>query len=219
MTAMEAAMNDETPAIGGQIARIGLMVLAGTGALFGIGLIAGVIAANAERGGEIGLKLVGLVGGGALFAAFCGWVGWRTWRAMSRAAGAPTSRERRNRMVLIACGALGGAMGMLLTLAGPSPFAAFTNEPIPTALAIALAVPIALVLPVVSYYWHRHVADEQEVAAYNRGAMVGISLYFMGAPTWWLLWRGGLLPAPDGIAIYFITVATTGIVWLWAKYR
>lgn len=219
MTAMEAAMNDETPAIGGQIARIGLMALAGTGALFGFGLVAGVIAAHAERGGDIGLKLVGLVAGGALFAALCLCAAWRAYRAMNRAAGAPTTRERRNRIVLIACGLLGGAMGMVLTLAGPSPFTAFSNEPIPAALALALAVPIALILPIVSYYWHRHVADEQESAAYNLGAMVGISVYFMGAPTWWLLWRGGLLPAPDGIVIYFITVATTGIVWLWAKYR
>lgn len=220
MTAMElTAMNDDSPAVGGQIARIGVMILAGGGALFGIGVTAGLIAANVDRGGGFSLKTAGLVAGALLFIAACGYAFWRAYRAANAAAGAPTTRERRNRVVLALCGAMGGVIGMVLAMAGPSPFSTFSNEPISPMLALFLAAPIALVLPVISIYWHRHVVDEPEAAAYNLGALIGISVYFIGAPVWWLLWRGGLLPAPDGILIYFTTIAVTGLVWIWAKYR
>jgi hypothetical protein len=220
MTAMElATMNDDGPAVGGQIARVALMILAAGGALFGIGVTAGLIAAHVDHGGGVTLEMTGLVAGALLFAAACGYALWRLYRTAHAAAGAPTTRERRNRTVLIACGAMGGVIGLVLAMAGPSPFATFSNEPISPTLALLLAVPIAVVLPIVSIYWHRHVVDEQEAAAYNLGALIGVSAYFIGAPVWWLLWRGGLLPAPDGILIYFTTIAVTGLVWIWAKYR
>jgi hypothetical protein len=40
----------------------------------------------------------------------------------------------------------------------------------------------------------------------------------IGAPVWWLLWRGGLAPAPDGTIIYFGIVATMGVIWIRKKY-
>lgn len=219
MTATEMAMNDESPAIGGQALRIALIVLASFGTLFAVGLFAGLIAGQSSRGARIDLVFVAELAGAMLLAGGCLYGGWRAFASLTRAAGRPTDRERRNRLVLTGCMLMGGVIGMVLTLAGPRPEGMFSSDPIPAPVAIALAVLIALVLPFVSYYWHRHVVDEQEEAAYNRGALVGISVYFMGAPAWWLLWRGGLLPAPDGIAIYFVTIAVTGIVWIWAKYR
>ena len=110
-------------------------------------------------------------------------------------------------------------IGLVLTLAGPSPFSAFSDAPLPPALAVGLALPIAVLLPLLCLYWHRWVADEQDAAAYGKGALIGLYTYFIGAPTWWLLWRGGLLPAPDGILIYLAIITITGIIWLWAKYR
>ena len=56
-----------------------------------------------------------------------------------------------------------------------------------------MAAVILLPLPgCISLYWHLHVADEQEAAAYSRGALLGIYVFWIGAPVWWLLWRGGL---------------------------
>jgi hypothetical protein len=78
---------------------------------------------------------------------------------------------------------------------------------------------IGLLLPAVSIYWHRHATDEVEADAYKTGALYALNVYMIGAPVWWFLWRGGLAPAPDGIAIYFITVATVGVIWLYRKYR
>jgi hypothetical protein len=219
MTAMETAMTDEPGALGGQLGRIALIVLGLFGAVFGVGLVVGILAAHVDRGEAPGLGGIGLLAGGAALAAAFAWLAYRSGRAMRKVIGTPTSRERRNYAVLLLSGALGGVIGMALTLGGGSPLDAFTNSPLPAWLAILIAIPIAVLLPVICVYWHRHAVDEQEAAAYKLGALLGIYTYFIGAPTWWVLWRGGLLPAPDGIAIYLVTLTVTGVTWLWAKYR
>jgi hypothetical protein len=220
MTAIKVAtMDDKDPSRGGQIARVALVAGGMLATLFGAGVAVGLVGAHLKHGGEIGPRLIALVAGALLFAAGSAYVAWRGTRFMVRASGAPTTRDRRNRTVLLVCGALGGVIGMALTLAGPTPASAFSNAPLPTAVAVALAFPIAVLLPILCVYWHRRVADEQEAAAYGKGALIGIYTYFIGAPTWWLLWRGGLVPPPDGIIIYFATITVTGAIWLWSKYR
>lgn len=219
MTATEMAMTDE-PAGARQVGRIALIALSLLGAAFAIGMAAGMLAAHAERGGgPIGLKMALLLVLAVVLAAGSAWLGFRSARSMVRAAGKPTTRERRNYVVLIICGAVGGIVGIALTLGGGSPLDAFSNAPIPAWLAIVLAAPILVLLPAISLYWHRHAIDEQEEAAYKLGALLGIYTYFIGAPAWWLLWRGGLLPAPDGVLIYMATITVTGVTWIWAKYR
>jgi hypothetical protein len=219
MTAMELAMSDETQNMGGRIGRVALIVGGGLGAIFGVGVIAGLLSANAERGGEIGIKLVGLLAAAALIAAGSAWVAWRAARAAARAGGAPTTREKRNRVVMAACMLLGGGIGVALMLGGNSPLDAFNSTPLPPLLALALVAPIAVLLPLLTYYWHRNAIDEQEEAAYRNGALYGAYTYFYVAPSWWLLWRGGFVPAPDGILLYFLIITVTGVVWLWSKYR
>ena len=220
MTATERAMTDEPEAQRGPVARIALIALGSLGAIFGVGVTTGILFAHFEHeDATIGPKLAGLLVAAFLFTAGAAWLAWRNLRLLAEETGEPTTREKRNRLVLVACGAAGLVIGMALTIGGGSPLTAFSNDPLPTWLAVLLALPIAVLLPLISLYWHRHVVDEQEAAAYSKGALVGINIYFVGAPTWWLLWRGGLLPAPDGIVIYFTTVTVTGLVWLWAKYR
>ena len=221
MMAMETApMNEDTPRIGGQIGRIAILAVAALGAVFGVGTIAGVLAAHAERGGGAPTPtLAALLVGAVLFTAGAVFLAARQMKAVTKAAGTPTSRERRNRNVLVVCGALGAVMGAMLSLIGPTPFSAFTSDPLPAWLALALAAVVALLIPALSYYWHSRVVDEQEAAAYSKGALLGLYVFWIGAPTWWLLWRGGLLPAPNGVVIYFATVIVAGAIWMWAKYR
>jgi hypothetical protein len=217
MTATEMAMTDQPT--GSQLGRIGLIILSLFGTVFGVGVAAGILAAHLDRGEPIGLRLIALLAGALLVAAGFAWLGYRSARAMTRAVGKPTTRERRNYTVLLGCGAIGGVVGAALSLGGASPLDAFSNGPLPTWLALVLTVPILVLLPIISLYWHRHVVDEQEAAAYKLGALFGIYTYFIVSPAWWLLWRGGLLPEPDGILIYFATITVTGVTWIWAKYR
>ena len=215
-----AEMNDELPSLRSRIGRVALITGAALVAIFGVGMIAGMTAAHVDRGGGApSATLIALIAGAGLLTAGAAYLAWRQASAMARSDGGATARERRNRTVLIVCGAIGGLMGAMLTLMGPSPFSAFTGEPLPAWLAIGFAAIVALLIPPISIYWHRHVVDEQEAAAYSKGALFGLYVFWIGAPTWWFLWRGGLVPAPDGVIIYFATIIVAGAVWMWAKYR
>jgi len=214
-----APMNDE-PGVGRRFGRIALIAAASVVAVFGVGVAVGVVAAHVERGGGMpSARMIGLLAAAVLLAAGAAFLAWGQIGAMAKEAGAATARERRNRNVLIVCGALGGVMGLMLSLIGPTPFSTFSNDPLPAWLAVTLAAVVALLIPALSLYWHRHVVDEQEAAAYSKGALLGLYVFWIGAPAWWLLWRGGLAPAPDGVLIYFATVVVAGAVWMWAKYR
>ncbi len=141
--------------------------------------------------------------------------------AMSKSKEPLSRKERLNRNILIGCAVLGGVLGVSLAIFEPDPaenFSIFSKAPIPAIAAIIFAVIWGIIVPVISFFWHRTV-DEQEAHAYREGAYYAFYLYVFGAPLWWILWRGGLLPEPDGIAIYYATLLTCGGVWLWKKYR
>ena len=128
-----------------------------------------------------------------------------------------------NNRIIWGYGIFGGIIGLTLALTGnmeaanePSPFASGPMSPM---LAVILAVAIGVVLPAITFYWHKHVVDEQEDAAYRAGALIAIYAFWFVAPVWWFLWRGGILPQPDGVALYFMTAFIALIVWFWKKYR
>lgn len=129
-----------------------------------------------------------------------------------------TARERKNRNLLIACVVIGGAIGVALTLFDPEqPFGAFSDRPIPAWAAIGFAILWGALVPWISWKWHKSV-DEQEIDAYRQGALYGFYVYSVGAPVWWIMWRGGMAPAINGPILYYAVLMTCGAVWLRKKY-
>lgn len=191
-----------------------------TAAVFLGGVGAGVTAAALERDGIT--PVVGaIIAVVALLVLVCLWLVIRILNAPTGEA-PPTAKERLNRNILVACGALGFfiALLMMFTQDGPDlTNGLLSNEPLQPAIAIALLVLMGVVLPILSFIWHRSAVDEQEIAAYKDGALWGINVFMIGAPIWWIAWRGGFLPAPDGIVLYFATITVMGAVWMWKKYR
>lgn len=128
-------------------------------------------------------------------------------------------QERVNRNLLIMAGMLGAVLAVTMILAGGSPGdGALSNEPLPPVAAILLILVLGVLVPALSFYWHR-IIDEQEADASKTGALFAFNAYAIGAPVWWLAWRGGFVPPPDGFIIYFATTAVMTLVWLWKKYR
>lgn len=215
-------MNDENDTAPSPIWRIVKIAGLGLGTLFCIGMVAGFSAAAFGAGEAIGAMDIAILTGLVLIAIGAGWLLVRNLRP-ARAEEPLTPREKRNRNILTVSGLLGGAMGVLIMLAQGvepgAPMQLFSSDPLPATVAIILVVLTAVVLPVISYFWHRTAIDEQEADAYKTGALWGLYLFMIGAPVWWFAWRGGFAPAPDGVAIYFATITVVGAVWTWKKYR
>jgi hypothetical protein len=225
---MESAVDKEETSRGfaAMAGLVVLVVLAALGVLAGGGFIAGFLSSYfQDPNGTLSLRDIVILAGGALFVLGCLYGGWRATRSM-RAAGIAawpaTPREGRNRVVMALAGLLGCAISIVLILhhGGPAstPLALF-DGPLSPAVAVILALLAGVVTPALSIYWHLRVIDEQEAAAYNKGALIAMYAFWVGAPVWWLLWKGGLVPAPDGVLIYTVTVIVAMIIWLWAKYR
>lgn len=197
-------------------------VIAGLALIMTLGAVAGFFA-QMDADGKSAFGTVGIVAMGLFATTIAGlaYVVWRNMGKMNKNAAAMTRRDRLNNKILLVFGAAGGAIGLVLAFTGDMSTQnpnAFSSDPIPAIVAVILAVVIGLIMPLLSYYWHLKVVDEQEEAAYRAGALIAMYAFWFTAPTWWLLWRGGLLPAPDGIALYMMTIVTALIVWLWKKY-
>lgn len=193
----------------------------GIAILFLSGILAGFAIAHAERGGG-GISSPGaaILAGTAVALAGCIWLVVRTWRRRPR--GEPlTRKERLNRNILIVSGALGGITALLITASDHDLLTSnlFTDEPLPSSLALGIVIMLGVFMPILSIYWHRRVVDEQEADAYKVGALYGLYVYMIGAPVWWFAWRGGFAPEINGILLYCATISVVGAVWMWRKYR
>ena len=223
---MESAVDkDATAGFGALAGRMAMIALAGFGALGGAGVITGFIAAHQEHGGAMSGRDLLILAGAGLFVLGCLYAGWRAVRSLRAASAAdvpPTPREGRYRLAMALAGLLGAAIGLILvlqdnTLTG-NPLS-LLGGPLSPGVAIALALLVGVLLPALSIYWHVRAIDEQEAAAYNKGALFAMYAYWVGAPVWWLLWRGGLVAAPDGVLIYVATAVIATVIWFWGKYR
>ncbi|MEQ1510459.1 MAG: hypothetical protein ABL909_08690 [Sphingopyxis sp.] len=138
-----------------------------------------------------------------------------------------TPREARNRTIMALSMVIGGFFAAAL-IAGSQWMGESNNAywdslgafsgPLPPLLTVALAALWGIVLPIISLFWMRTI-DEHERSAYRDGAEVAAFAYMMGAPIWWILWRGGLVAEPDGVFIFFTFNSIYLAVWLWRKYH
>lgn len=131
-------------------------------------------------------------------------------------------RMRQGRLLLYIAGLTGAVLGALMIAAQGGEPRSMTailrgEAPLPQAVALILAAGVVLSL-LLSVRWHR-LLDEHERAAYDFGAVVAIYLYFGLSSLWWLLSRGDLVPAPDGVAIFFAVTAAWLAGWLVRRFR
>ncbi len=219
----EARMTDHDEADNSNGRSTIWMMLAGLGIVMTGGAIVGYFS-EMNSGGKDPVSTPGIIAL-AVFVAIIGGLAYSIWRNARkiRASGEPLSRrEKLNNRILIGSGLLGGIMALILSISGTASTNnpdVFSSEPISAPVALLLAFIVGVLLPLVSYYWHKKVVDEQEEAAYRTGTLFAMYAFWIVAPVWWLLWRGGMLPAPDGVALYLMTTFVALIVWSWKKYR
>jgi hypothetical protein len=203
------------------------VIVSGLGIVMTAGAVAGYLAAHeAQGGGALGTAgIVTLCG----FAAIIIGLAYAIWRNVSKMKASNeglTRREKLNRKIVWGCGLAGGAIGLFLafyeTSVGNSdtgPALIFADSPMPPVIALILAFFWAVIMPIIAWFWHKRAIDEQEASAYRDGGYYAAYAFMIGAPTWWMLWRGGLAPEPDGVAIFMLFASLWTAVWFWKKYR
>lgn len=201
-----------------------LMVGAALFIVLTAGAIVGFVDAHNESGDTFTGMDVMII---ALMAAIITGLAYAIFRLARRAKtydGPLTRREKLNRNILVACAIAGAIVGGILAIDGNGAPAdvsvtAFSETPLPRAIAISLALFWGIAMPVTAWFWHTRAIDEQEAAAYRDGGYYAAYAYLIGAPLWWFLWRGGILPEPDGVVIFVSFSFLWCAVWYWKKYR
>lgn len=202
--------------------RILWMSFCGFGIVMLLGAITGFLSAHMEEGGSA-LNTTDY----AILAAFISvtlvlvFAIWKLLQQMKRSDQKVPQREKVYNRFLIGSFLFGGVTGLILALTGSfdaNETSLFANDAMSPMLAIIMSVAIGIFMPAVTFYWHKNVVDEQEEATYRFGALIAMYAFWFIAPVWWFLWRGGILPAIDGTALYFTTIFVALIVWFWKKY-
>lgn len=225
MEATMAKREDE----GGNGWSIIWMMLAGLGVVMTSGAIAGFMAEHKVNGGGAlsGSALAVLAGFGAIIAGLT-YAIWRNAQKLKASGENMTRRETLNRNIIVACGLLGGLIGVSLAVIGISrlPDSAeldlgslLVTGPIPVAASLILVFVWGVIMPVIAWFWHTRAIDEQEASAYRDGGYYAAYTYLILTPVWWLLWRGGLVPEPNNVAIFMTFSLIWTAVWFWKKYR
>ena len=191
--------------------------VAGTLLLFSLGLIAGVVASSIEREAMKPLGAAFLVGALVVVVAST----WLLKRSIPAIFTQVSPRVGRARKMLVWSMVIGALLGMFLVLGslavGTEPPEVFSNAPIPQWLAIVAIAIILVVVPPITWAWHRSI-DEHESEAYRDGTLAGIYVFSAVAPGWWLAWRGGMLPEPDVMIVFLIVYVVWGLVWVVRRY-
>jgi hypothetical protein len=218
----ESAMRDADQKTGGNIARNLWMMLSGVGIIMLLGVITGFLSQhNAQGGGTLnfaGVAVLGAIAAASLILAF---VIWKLFQQGKQSGEKVPRREKVYNRFLVGSFLLGGVTGLALSLTGSfdaTETSLMSNAAMSPVLAIILSIAIGVIAPAITLYWHKHVVDEQEEAAYRFGALIAMYAFWFIAPVWWLLWRGGMLPEINGITLYFMTCFAATAVWFWKKY-
>jgi drug/metabolite transporter (DMT)-like permease len=204
----------------GDVLRVIGIAAMGIGLVFCVGMIAGILSAHREDGGGPlpGIMIGILIAIAVIMIA----LSYGVYAAMKRQimGGEGMSKRAKNgRLIMSILFGAGAAIGVALSIISSEDGTrtAFSNGPLPMPFAIILAIIIGIILPIFYWLWHKNI-DEQEASAYRDGAIAGMYAYAIGLPVWWILWRGGMVPMPDGTTIYFATMFIWGGVWFWKKY-
>ena len=212
MTGTNDIIEQSPPGLVSKIIRFAAMIALGLVFVYALGFLVGVSAAAFDNG-RLTAKTVGLVLGCLAILALSGYGFYRLWPRRDKNEPV-SSKVERTRWSMIAALGLGVAIGIALTipmLDGGSG-GVFSNDPIPATTALIIVIAFAVLTPIATYYWHRN-ADEFEQEASGRGALMGMYVYSVVAPAWWLLERADLVPEQEPMIVFLLVMTVWGVVW------
>lgn len=127
-----------------------------------------------------------------------------------------SAAERRQRRKLTGLIAIAIGLGVATALA----FAGSDQDAGTIAPAIAAAGAAVYVAMMTLGTWAMiRITDEVEVYNNVLGLAAGAGAVLLVYPSWWMLWRGGLVREPTHDAVFLLMFGAALIAYLWKKYR
>lgn len=221
MTSMSDRTDSERPFhLGKYFAQV-----MGWGALLGIGLAGAVMlwagGKNLVTGAFEQSDWIAALVGLTMLAA----VSWPLWRYRPDFTMGEPQTRRGNRIrwglvaiVLVAIATSGLTMVHSMQSGDPDPYLLFKNAPLPTDIAMSLLVLWAIAIPAIALTMRRN-SDDFKRATGDFGMMIGGQVFTYIAPLWWIAWRGGLMPRPDAMILFVITLVVINIAMFWKHYH
>jgi hypothetical protein len=188
------------------------VIVSGLGIVMTAGAVAGYLDAHeAQDGGAIGTAGIVTLCAFATIIIGLAYAIWRNVSKMKASNEGLTRREKLNRNMIYGFLLAGGAIGLLPAFYDTSvgnldtgPALILADSPMPPVVALMLVFFWAVIMPIIAWFWHKRAIDEQEASAYRDGGYYAAYAFLIGAPMWWILWRGGFAPEPDGVAIFML---------------
>lgn len=131
---------------------------------------------------------------------------------------ADRARSRRAFILFAVLGLLGGAVGFTAALIEPHEASLTTGGSLPAWFAIVAALLLVGAVTAGSIVYHRTMDELQRLDNYWAATM-GANVLLMAYPVWLILWKGGLVPAPDAMTLYLVVLLSTGLAYAWRKLR
>lgn len=97
------------------------------------------------------------------------------------------------------------------------PFGIFSNRPL--SLGFALFAITSWLLAMAIGLRRYLSADEHERQANDFGKLVAFRLFYTVTPAWWVAARAGLLPQPNAMVLWLVTLLVAAIGVFWRRYR
>lgn len=127
-------------------------------------------------------------------------------------------RQKRINAVIGALFCVGLVSGFLVGFFEDEDAGLLAANSIPPWLAIASA--IVFVVAVSYGSWKlMQVSDEHERVIHTRTTVVAGNVMLIGYPTWFILWKGGLVPEPDALWLFMAGIVSSAIAFAWYKFR
>jgi hypothetical protein len=211
MTATNEHRHEEEPSLrtAGLSVAMGLLALVG----FTSSVTVVMAAIGGQWNGAIAMMLVLSLVIGAIGA--WGLMRLKPWRH----AGGPLSPATRRTNRLFTWSGIVSVPAAVLLIYGSrhTPFGFFSNSPIAEGIAVA-AIAFWLVALALSWWWYAS-TDEHDRQAYDFGNLVGSGVFITITPVWWVAARGGLLPPPNAMVLWLVTIIVLQLGWFWRRYR
>jgi hypothetical protein len=206
-----------------RVKSVTLLLVLGTAAFAGLGgafeVVSDCIATPSQSGAwtwqtaaalarNLTLLLVGVVG----FLRF------RPWIACTDN-GEPVSPKTRRTQKLYLLSGLVAIPGMLALIHGgrsaSGKVGLFSNSPVSPGIAL-FAIASWLLGMALSWWWYVS-ADEHERHSYDFGTLIGGGMFLTVTPAWWVASRAELVPPPDAMILWVITMLVTTVAWAWRR--